>query len=327
MNEATADPKENEEVKDPVDDPKEEVENKEDQPKEEVAEGEEPKPEEQEEDEIVLVREGSRPKLKKQTRRMSERINQLNAGKKEQKDRADGLETEVAALREKNSVMELALEQSRNKVVAPVRPNVDDFEEGVKDPKYVEAFNKYDTHRIKKAVNDELNQVAQTSTQQAKVDTEALNLLKKQEAHFARADEFKAKNFDEVQGVAIEHLGKDVVNDIIREYPDSELIIYWYGTNPGEADALMKIMEQSTVLGVSEIGVLRKELKKMPKSKIIPDPDEELEGATTSNSAIGKSFERKLEKLRANLDNKELGGIRAIIKLKKEAKEKGVILE
>lgn len=283
-------------------------------------------PESDEEEEVVVIQEGSQPRTK-QTQRHSKRINRLNANIAEQKGRADGYEAENQSLKEQNKLFELALEQERNKTQAPQRPKETDFDEGRSDPKFIQQEEAFNDYRINKRVNEEVNKLSNTTNQQAIKDIETREFRIKEDAHIERARSFKAKNFNEVQEKAIEHLGTEVVEAIIREYDDSELVIYYLGTNTDEADHLRATIEKSQFLGVSEIGAIRKQLKVQPKSTIVPDPDEQLEGTTTANSAIQRTYEKKLEKLVNKIDNKQLGGIRAIINLKKEAKEKGVLLE
>lgn len=289
-------------------------------------EDEENPPDSDKEEEVVVIQEGSQPRTK-QTRKHSKHVNRLNASIAQQKGRADGFQVENQTLKEQNKLYELALEQARNKNQTPQRPKESDFDEGRSDPKFIQQEEAFTDHRIDQRVNEEVNKLSKTTNQQAINDLKTREFRIKEDAHIERAKTFKAKNFNEVQEKAIEHLGLDVVEAIIREYDDSELVIYFLGTNTGEADHLKATLEKSQFLGVSEIGAIRKQLKVQPKSKIVPDPDDQLEGTTTANSAVQRTFEKKLEKLRNQLNNKELGGIRAIVNLKKEAKEKGVLLE
>lgn len=239
----------------------------------------EPEGKESESGEIEIVREGkgSQPRGKK-TRTFTDRINRLNRQKADERARADLADANAELLAEQLKVTKAELEQVKNHKTALAKPNPDDFEEGAYDPKFIEAQEKYTETLINNTVKQEVSRISQSTGQ----DHQIQNLKEKAHKHYKRAEELGAKDFAEVEDKAIENLGEKLVNDIIETFPDSEKIIYYYGVNSEDAKALKELVLENPVLGVSEIGALRKDLKVRPKSKTAPSPDEELEGSKSS---------------------------------------------
>lgn len=254
-------------------------ESEQDESQEEQQDVEQGEKSEAESEEIEVVRESQGSQPKKKTKSFTNRINRLNQKTAAEKERADTATSELEAERERNRLLQLALEQSKPANQTPTQPNPDDFEGGAFDPKFVEQQREFNAFQVEQMVNEKINQLKQVSEQQSAKNVTSANLEKKALKHYQRADELKASDFGETEDKAIEVLGGEIVNDIIANFPDSELIVYYLGKNPGEAKEIKRAIEENPVLGVSELGALRKDLKVRPKSKITPDPDEELVGA------------------------------------------------
>ena len=82
----------------------------------------------------------------------------------------------------------------------------------------------------------------------------------------------------------------DLVN-----FEDSHVILYYLGKNPEEATRIANLIKTNPIRGVAEMGRLSAELKIKPKTKIVADPDEEING--DGNTQDGE-LDRRLNKLR-----------------------------
>jgi hypothetical protein len=253
-------------------------------------EGAEVKVEDNDGNEIFLDGdEGSQPKVDEQ-HGIRKRINKLNA---KVAVAAAGQDESNAALeveRERNKLLQLALDQRNGTTAVEGPPNPDDFDDGHVDPKYTKAFSAYIQKDI--IASSEATQRENQATSAASSELET-----RQTAHYKRADELKVADFDDTEDKAILILGKEVTNQIISASDKSPELLYWLGKNPGEAEVIANLIRINPVKGVLKIGALEARLKSRPKAKTVtaPNPDEELRGATLGSSSAN---DRKLDKLR-----------------------------
>lgn len=226
--------------------------------------------------EIVLAGEdGSQPA--KNPRGFTRRVSKLNARVQAAKEEASEASRELELERQKNKILELAL-QGKQEETGPPDPN--EFDEGVSDPKYRTALNDY----TRSFVQQEIEKVKPKEPEVASVRTVDPSLEKKQTAHYERAEKLPVKDYEAVEDVAIDILGKDNVNHIINNIPNSELLMFHLGKNPSKAREIVDTIKENPIAGVLELGNLsnRLQLKPVGKSDPVPDPDTELEGAGVS---------------------------------------------
>lgn len=285
----------------------------------ESGEGEEGEPQEPQDVEIVLNGDdGSQPDTQRGIRK---RINKLNNKVAKAEDRATDTDKELANEQEKNKLLRLALEQSKAPSAAPILPDQADYDEGVRDPKYVAALNAYNLPLIAAEVQ---KQTAGLKPVQADVVDPAL--VKKQTKHYERADELGAKDFEETEDKAISILGKEVVNQLIKGSDESHIILYYLGKNPGKAEDIAKLIgdgPNGVVKAVLQLGRLSAQLSVKPKgnSEPTPDPDEELRGGSPSAGQTNK-HQKKVDAAREKAQ--ESGAISLVLAAKKAALEAGV---
>ncbi|MBT5188126.1 MAG: hypothetical protein HOM01_15060, partial [Kordiimonadaceae bacterium] len=234
--------------------------------------------------EVVREVEGSQPKPAKQNG-FQKRINKLNERNDKANERADKVASDLELEREQNKILKIALEQSRNKPEPITKPNPEDFDGGQYDPEFEKKQAEFNEHRIKSEVAQQL----EASRQQAEVasngNAQTRELEKKQIAHYEKADSIGAKDYAETEDKAIEILGNQVVNQVISNFDDSHVLLYFLGKNPAEAQRLQSLIESNPIKGVAEMGRLQSELKIKPKNRTTPEPDEELEGGSSSASS------------------------------------------
>lgn len=288
----------------------------EDAPSEDGAE-ETPEVVEVPDNEIVLEgEEGSQPDKQSGIRK---RINKLNAKVDVANSATSDAEQRLTVVEEQNKLLRMAADQRKEAEAPNTPPDPDDFNDGVKDPKYVQAFNAYNQPLIDAAVERKTSHLSQ----QQQSDSANSNLVKMQEKHYERADDLGIKDFDEVEGKAIGILGKEITNQLIANSPDSHLILYHLGKNPGKADHFSQLVKTDPLKAILQLGALGAKLSVKPKAKTepTPDPDEELQGGNPSAGQANK-FQRLVDKAREAAQNG--GNMQAVMKLKKEAAAAGV---
>lgn len=229
-------------------------------------------------DEIVLDGDdGSHPAQDEQ-RGIRKRINKLNAKIAKAETGQEQSTADLEVERERNRLLQLALDQQNKPVDGP--PNPDDFDLGVSDAEYIKAFQ---TH-ITKGVKADMLQTQQTTQIKTQVDTD---LRARQVAHYERADTLKVKDYDSTEDAAIAILGQNVVNELISSSDKSPEILYYLGKNPKVAEEINGLItSKQATKAVLRIGALEARLKARPKAKTkhAPDPDEQLSGGTAGGS-------------------------------------------
>ena len=256
-------------------------------------EGEDPEKKDEEGDEsgeVELVRDvkGSQPTRK--TRSFSNRIKKFKGETQQEKDRADGAESQNAILREQIKLKDIALDQAKNQKPAPVRPNPDDFD-GATDPEFIKKQDEFYDHRHKNLMKEELAEFNQTQTQTVSRETEDTNLNQTLDDYFEAADKVSPKDREVKEVEAIGILGHKTVVDIIKIWEeDAPLIVYALGTdtNKGEAEIIRDLVAKDPAKGMLRIERFLSTLSFKPKTKkTAPDPDDELPGGSSSGGKRG----------------------------------------
>lgn len=244
----------------------------EDQVEGQVEDSEKPEAEEPEEIEIVNSNDdGSQPV--DSNLGIRKRINKLNTKVEVAKEEASAVSSELAIERQKNELLQLALEQQKAKPEAVKPPDPMDFDDGASDAKYITSLNQYNQSFIQA----ELQKHVAANKPAPQVDHELERL---QKAHYDRAEKLGVTDYDEVEDKAIDILGNDIVNQFIKASPDSQTVLYYLGKNPGKAEEIAKLIKSEPIKGVLKLGALGAGLKVQTKArKSAPDPDNELEGS------------------------------------------------
>lgn len=225
---------------------------------------------------------------------------------------------ENAVLRERLKLLELQAELSKEEPVLNQEPNPEDFDDGETDPKFLKKQRAFDISTAKAELRKEFadsakqNVVTENQTRKSKQRDQKL------EEHYGRVAGMKAKDYFEVEDKAIDYMGEETVKEIIENFDDPHILLYFLGSNQGEAEELVDTIKSNPIRGTAAIGRLQSELMVKPKSKIIPNPDEDLEGGTLSGNMTAD--ERKLDKLRKEAD--KTGNINKVLAFKREMKAK-----
>jgi len=224
----------------------------------------------EEEFEIVLAGDGgSHPKdddrgIRKRINKLNRKVDAANEGKTE-------AERSLEIANERVKLLEIALDQKSgdaSKKDAPPDPN--DFDDGIADPAYVKAFQDHIAAGVLAK--------AQESQTQVRTETETQGKLRgRQEDHYRRADALKVPDYDETEDKAISIIGHEVVKELILNSDKSEVLLYWLGKNPNNAEDLKDLIQSNPVKGALAIGRLEERLVAKPKSKNKPAPDPDRE--------------------------------------------------
>ena len=232
-------------------------------------------------------------------------------------ERTEKLQTELTGKDAENQLLRMQLEQLEQKAKPkPQMPTLESCE--YDEQKFAQAMVDWVKQDVAPTVFDErLNEYQkQQKSEQAKAGRN-----KALEAHYERADQLKVKDYDEVEGKAIDVLGRDTVEDIAARTEDSHLVLYYLGKNPAKAEEIKHLLETDPVKATYSLGKLAAGLtiKAGPK-KSIPDPDTPVDGGGPS----GGNWQKRIEKARAEAE--KTGDMTSVIKIKKEAKAAGVNL-
>lgn len=226
--------------------------------------------------EIVLEGDDGSHPTKDEQHGIRKRINKLNAkvAKAETGQQQSTAELEIE--RERNRLLQLALDEQSAPVDGPPDPN--DFDDGTNDAEYIKANNSH----IAKSVRADVLKEQQTMHTQTEVDGQ---LKARQIAHYQKADTLKVKDYDDTEDAAIAILGQAVTNQVISASEKSPELLYYLGKNPEVAKTLAEELKTNVVKGVLRIGRLEARLVARPKAKQkpAPDPDGELSGGGTGS--------------------------------------------
>lgn len=245
-------------------------------------------------EEIEVVRENTRT-LDQDTfdGAMKKRVKKLNTKVDVVTEQANRANDDLAVANERNKILELALQQSRGSEQA-VEPNPDNFDGGYDDPEFRKKQAEYTQAAIQIEVQRQVSGAQTNLVNSNKANEKSQELERKQIKHYQRADKIGAKDYGEVEDVAIGVLGQDVSNQIIANFDNSHVMLYYLGKNKPEAERLSNLITTNPIKGIAEVGRLEAELKVKPKrTSDTPEPDEELVGGSASETSM-----KKLAKLR-----------------------------
>lgn len=249
-----------------------------------------------EDQEIEIVREveGSQPSSDSQTG-IRKRINKLNSKVDSANEETAEARNDLAAEREKTKILEIALGQAKNAGKVEKAPNPDDFDDGVNDPAYIKKQGDYTQSIIAKQVATQVAEATRQTEDTVNLNAQSQQLQRQQVEHYERAEKIGAKDYAETEDKALAILGNDIANQVIGNFKDSHILLYYLGKNTSEAERLANLLISNPIQGVAEFGRLSSQLKIKPKTSTTPEPDEELKGDSPAAMDVN---ERKLNKLR-----------------------------
>lgn len=240
--------------------------------------------------EIEIVREGTQPQFSKQqvTSIVNKRVQRLNSQKAEATEQAAASNDALALAEEKNRLLQIALEQAKEERNTVERPDPSKFDEGFNDPEFIKQNDAYNDSIIDAKVKATVEKASENVNvvQQETAQTQALR--GQQVKHYERAEKMGAKDYEATEDAALAVLGNEVANEVIKNFDDSQVILYYLGKNPAEAERIKNLLDTNPIRGVAEVGRLSSELKVKPKTKLAPTPDDAIKGDVSPSAKKGK---------------------------------------
>jgi len=264
-----------------------------------TTEGTESSPQDQE-FEVVLESPGSQPDTAKPQRigGINKRINKLNAKVDSAQQGEERANNDLLLANERNRLLQIQLDQHETPS-GPVMPNLEDFAEGATDPDYVKKYQEYMAGAVQTEITRQVNEATQQTVHTSKKTVQSQELERKQVKHYQRANDIGAKDYAEVEDEAISILGNGTVNQIINNFEESHIILYYLGKNPHRAQFIADQIQTNPIKAIVEIEALRSKLKVKPKTKITPNPDTPLPGGSPSGA---NDTDKKATNLLANAE-------------------------
>lgn len=220
------------------------------------------------------------------------------------------VESRFSALQEENKLLRLAQQQSTSTKLD--EPDEDQLSE----EEYKAAKKAYERQLIEEIAESKAQELLKKTQQQ----TTQVNQAQQQEAsfseHYKRADAMNIKNFDELEGNAVEILGKDFVQGLIAKTDNSHEIIASIGASPGKAAEIAEIAKTDVVKAFLKAVTFKINPNLSVSLKQTPDPDVSL----SPGEPTGDQSDKKLEALRSKAAVS--GDLKELIAYKKSLREK-----
>lgn len=200
----------------------------------------------------------------------------------------DQANAEAEALREENKLLRLAQQQKLEKLTIPVEDNF------TSDEEYRSALRAYEDQRINDAVDSKVRESLSQSHQQTTQDNLSLKEQQAISEHYKRADNLKVKNYDDLEGKAIEILGEEFAKTLIANTDNAHLILPYLGANAGKAVEIASMIQSDPVRAFAKaVAVGSNPNLTRPKHSTAPDPETEID----PGSSISQT-EKKLDDMR-----------------------------
>jgi hypothetical protein len=223
------------------------------------------------------------------------------------------------AERQEKELLRLQLQQ-RDEEIARLKvpkgpPKRADFET---DDAFDAARAKYDRSQTEALVVETLRKHAPTTPAAGQPVDEADDAVL--DAHYERAAKLKAPDFDAAEDEVIAAIGKDATRQLIKQFDNSEALIYALGKlNPKRLAELQGDLKKDPVRAIVNLTKYASTLQLKPRGKA-PDPDSPDERRGTHGSG---DPQKQLDALRAKRAKGE-ATTDDVLKFKRECKAKGI---
>ena len=219
-----------------------------------------------EDGEVEIVLEGEEEPTSKPVRGVKRLLNRLESAKSESSD----LRRELDAKDEEIKLYKAKLEQQ----ISDKEPDPEDFDT---DEGYRTELKAYYQREARKAAQDETGRLIAESQQQATQAQKSLARNSELDEHYKRVDASGIKNYDELEGAAIDVMGQEFVEEIAANNEKSHLVIAHLGVNLGKAEKFARMAKSNPVKALMEIGALANELKVKRKSSRPASPETKID--------------------------------------------------
>jgi len=194
---------------------------------------------------------------------------------------------EIERLKQENEVFRVAMAQSKDKELK--EPSPDDYDDNEYDPEFIKKSKDYKSHVMQEEVKRQVSQ-AVTNEREVSSQNETARLLEdNQRKHYERVKKRDVNEYIKREDVAIDIFGQENINHFINTFDNSEDILFYLGTtaNRAESERIAGLFKTNPILGISEIGGIRKTLKIEPDINDAPEPDSNIKGMPSSKKQRG----------------------------------------
>lgn len=207
---------------------------------------------------------------------------------------SDKYKEELALERERNKLLQLAIEQGKSSKAMPdTEPDPDTFDEGEYDAEYKKQLKTYQEKRTRELVAASIKEDREASARNQSEEQKAKDLESKQIAHYERALKLGIANYDTVEDSVIDVLGEDNVNHIIQNLDNSEVVMCNLWENKDATKKIAALLKTNPIQALVEIGRLSG-TKLKSKANPAPNPVDPLEGSNSFSKRkmlVGAKFE------------------------------------
>lgn len=253
-----------------------------------------------------------KPGLGRRQRKLLERNDRL-------KQEVSQAEQAKEALAAENRLLRMQMQQRQQQEGKQPEKAPTLAECGYDEEVFAQKMQDYMSGTSRSALSEELKKYEHRQLQQQFERNRASAL----EAHYERADKLKVPDYDVAEEKAMELLGRDFVADVAARLPDSEVVLYFLGKNPGKAREIADLAARDPALAAVAIGELKAGLRVQPKGAKTnpPEPDTPAGGGGASTAS---AWQRKLDKAVETANR--TGNMDDVTRIRREAAKAGVKL-
>ena len=232
-------------------------------------------PAETEEDEVELVINGEDEPTSKQDvpKGFLKRINKLNSKVEEAQAGKTQAELKAEALAEQNKLLVQQLQARSQPQSGPPLP--ENYET---DEQYTEAARQYQARQLQQMIDQKVTEREQLNAKTAAQSMEDQKLNDALKQHYERAEKLKVKDYEVVEDVAIEAMGKDIAKYVMANIESSQNLMYVLGKRPDKAAYFGRLIHENPIKGMLELGAFSKEIIVKSKTSNAPSPETEISG-------------------------------------------------
>jgi len=256
---------------------------------------------------------GSNLGVRKRINNLNAKLNDANAGKEQV---TENLEME----KKKNEILQMRIDQMSSGGNGYTKPNPDYYDGGANNLQFQEDADKF---KIKEEVSKQVAESTKDIRQKTQDEQAESNLRQSQETYYNQADSLEVSDYGDTEQKALDVLGLDAANAIINNFTkDAHLLVYFFGKNKKDAEHFRSLWDTNKIQAVAEIGGILAEMKVSPKTTTAPqpDPDEQLEGGSSSKvEMLQRKYDKLLALKQANPGDQNI--YPKMIQLKKEMKK------
>ncbi len=203
--------------------------------------------------------------VQKRFKKLTERVTEANNGKTEAERQLEVANQEIALLKMGSK--------------SDKRPTVDDYES---IEEFTAAEDEWLSERIEAGVQKGTKAMHQRNQEAAQATQEYDNLRGSITQHYKRAETLQMPNYEELEDVAIDTLGKDFSQQIMAKSQNSALIMGHLGANPAKAEELRQLSVTDPLGAFTRALEIGGRLSIKGKREPAPDPATEVRGGMAS---------------------------------------------